>query len=66
MVDETKTRKPLLFQYFLEFDQTVDCALYKEGFMINLHPYTLSQPIDATHIIIYEDSLEETFELEEA
>jgi hypothetical protein len=57
--------KPLLFQYFLEFDKAVDCIPYKEGFTVKWQ-YILSQPIDAAHIKRYEDSVEGKFEVEAA
>jgi hypothetical protein len=62
ILGESKTREHLLSQYFLKFDETVDCVPHKEGFMVNR--YTLSMPIDAIFIKINKDSLEGKFELE--
>jgi hypothetical protein len=56
--------KPGLFNYFLKFDQIVDCVPYKERFLVNWL-YTLSEPIDSTCIKRYEDTtLEGKLELE--
>jgi hypothetical protein len=56
ILDETKTMKPLLFEYFLEFDKLVDCFPHNEEFLVN-HKYSLGEPIDSTRVNIYEDSL---------
>jgi hypothetical protein len=55
--------KPLLFQFFLQFDWKVDCVPYGDGFLVNCG-YTLGQPIDQERIQQYEDSMEGIFELE--
>jgi hypothetical protein len=63
-LDETKTTKPLLFKYFLEFDKLVDYFSYKERFLVNCK-YSLGEPMDSAHVNIYEDSLVEgNFEFE--
>ncbi len=63
ILDETKTLKPALFEYYNEFDKKVDCVPYKNGFLVNRF-YTLGEPIDAIRIKRYEDSLDGKFELE--
>jgi hypothetical protein len=57
ILDKSKTMKPGLFDYFLEFDKMVNCVLFKEGCLINCQ-YTLSEPTDATHLKRYEDTCE--------
>ncbi len=63
ILDESKTMKPLLFQFFLQFDRKVDCVPYGDGFLVN-RGYTLGQPIDQERIQQYEDSMEGIFELD--
>jgi hypothetical protein len=63
ILDETKTMKPLLFEFFLEFDKQVDCFPYKEGYLVN-RKYSLGEPINCDRVKRYEDSLAGKFELE--
>jgi hypothetical protein len=63
ILDESKTMKPLLFQFFLQFDRKLDCVPYGDGFLVN-RGYTLGQPIDQERIQQYEDSMEGICELE--
>jgi hypothetical protein len=63
ILDKSKTMKPALFQFFLQFDRKVDCVPYNDGFLVN-REYTLGQPIYGQRINQYQDSMEGIFELE--
>jgi hypothetical protein len=63
ILDESKTMKPLLFQFFLQFDRKLDYVPYGDGFLVN-RGFTLGQPIDQECIQKYEDSMEGICELE--
>jgi hypothetical protein len=52
ILDESKTMKPLLFQFFLQFDRKVDCVPYKDDFQVN-REYILGPPIDGQCIKQY-------------
>jgi hypothetical protein len=62
ILDQHKTLKHALFQFYLQFDTKVDCVPYKDGFLVN-REYTLGQPIDVQRIKRYEESMEGIFEL---
>jgi hypothetical protein len=49
ILDESKTMKPLLFHFFLQFDRKLDCVPYSDGFLVNCG-YTLGQAIDQERI----------------
>ena len=63
ILDETKTMKPLLFEYYLQFDKNVDCVQYQTGYLVN-RKYSLGETIDSARITEYEDSLLGKFELD--
>jgi hypothetical protein len=63
ILDEMKSMKPALFEYYLEFDKLVDCLQYKDGFLVN-REYNLGEPIDAIRVNRYESSLDGEFELD--
>jgi hypothetical protein len=63
ILDVTKTMKPPLFEFFLEFDKPVDCFPYEEGYLVN-RGYSLGEPITCVRVIRYEDTLAGQFELE--
>jgi hypothetical protein len=45
ILEVTKTTKPPLFEFFLEFDKRVDCFPYKEGYLVN-REYSLGEHIN--------------------
>ena len=63
ILNEMKSMKPALFEYYLEFDKLVDCVSYKEGFLVN-REYNLGEPIDTIRVNRYESSLDGEFELD--
>jgi hypothetical protein len=63
ILEEMKSMKPALFEYYLEFDKLVDCLQYKDGFLVN-REYNLGEPIDAIRVNRYESSLDGEFELD--
>jgi hypothetical protein len=63
ILDEKKTMKSPLFDYFLEFDKLVDCIPYQHRFLLNCK-YSLGEPINAEPVKFYEDSLAGKFELQ--
>jgi hypothetical protein len=46
ILDQMKSTKPALFEYYLEFNKLVDCVQYKDGFLVNSE-YNLGEPINA-------------------
>ena len=63
ILDEKKTMRSPLFDYFLKFDKLVDCVPYQHGFLIN-RKYSLGEPINAERVKFYEDSLAGNFEFQ--
>jgi hypothetical protein len=63
ILDVSKTMKPPLFEFFLEFDKQVDCFQYKEGYLVN-REYSLGEPINCHRVKRYEDTLSGQFELD--
>jgi hypothetical protein len=63
ILDEMKSMKPALFEYYLESDKLVYCVQYKDGFLVN-REYNLDEPIDVICVNRYESSLDGQFELD--
>ena len=63
ILNEKKTMKAPIFEYFLQFDKVVDRVTYKDGYLVN-GKYSLGDPIDASSVLFYEASLSGHFEME--
>jgi hypothetical protein len=63
ILDQMKSMKPALFEYYLEFNKLVGCVQYKDGFLVN-REYNLGEPINAICVKRYESSLQGEFELD--
>jgi hypothetical protein len=63
ILDQMKSMKPALFEYYLMFNKLVNCVQYKDGFLVN-REYNLGEPIDAIRVKRYESSLHGKFELD--
>jgi hypothetical protein len=63
ILDQMKSMKPALLEYYLEFNKLVDCVQYKDGFLVN-REYNLGEPINDIHVQRYESSLQGEFELD--
>jgi hypothetical protein len=61
ILDESKTMKPALFEYNLEFNKLVNCVRYKDGYLVNTE-YNLGDPIDGVCVNRYQSSLDGKFE----
>jgi hypothetical protein len=63
ILDQMKSMRPALFEYYLEFNKLVDCVQYKDGFLVN-REYNIGEPINAIRVQSYESSLQGDFELD--